>query len=184
MKKSEKQVRVRLQRHQSGSMLFLCGALMYYIVAQGAMIHTEYFPTTIFAPVALHTQTIEISKADDLFPTEVGEMSLGTELNDQQRIDKMTKHFSSKTETIYLSVELINPNKGAEIQGFFYYYERKNSEPVLLSSSSVILADRSQDIVFFSLPRPGSQWQLRGAFKAIILIPSSGIKEDIDFTIY
>lgn len=165
-------------------MLFLCGALMYYIVAQGAMTQIEYFPTTVFAPVAFSTQKTEIQKADDLYSVEIGEMSLGTELNDQQRIDKTSKHFSSKTEIIYLSVELINPSKGDEIHGFFYYYESDNSEPVLLSSSSATLIDRSQDIVFFSLPRPGNQWQLRGTFKSIVLIPSSGIKKDIAFTIY
>ena len=148
------------------------------------MTQTEYFPTTVFAPVAFSTQKAEAQKSNNLFPIEVGEMSLGTELNDQKRIDKTSKHFSNKTETIYLSVELINPSKGDEIHGFFYYYERENSEPVLLSSASATLADRSQDVVFFSFPRPGNQWQLRGTFKAIVLIPSSGIKEHIDFTIY
>ncbi len=184
MKKTKKQAKIHLQRHQAGSMLFLCGALMYYIVAQGAMIQAEYFPTTIFAPVVLTTQKAEDSNSENSFPTEIGEMSLGTELNEQQRIDKTNKHFSNKAEIIHLSVELINPNKGTEIQGFFYYYKSKISEPVLLGSSSATLLDRSQDIVLFSLPRPGSQWQLRGTFKAIVLIPSSGIKKDIDFTIY
>lgn len=182
MKKTKKQATTHLAKHQAGAMLFLSGALVYYIVAQGLMVKTEYFPTTIFAPVASGINAQEEELASD-YQAEFGEVALGATLNTNKRIDDPRNSFSQNTETIFLSVELIYPSKGTEIQGQFYYYGQQDSDPVLLSDSSVTLADRSQDVVYFTLPRPGNQWQLKGKFKAMIILPSSGTKQEIDFTI-
>ncbi|MEA2007403.1 MAG: hypothetical protein U9O20_04580 [Patescibacteria group bacterium] len=181
--KVSKEQELKLRKHQAGSMLFLCGALTYFIVGQGLVQPADQLSTTVHAPIILQTTTTN-SDDDKCFPTEVGEISIGTQLNEQQRIDSSRKSFSRNTEKIHLSVELINSNKGEVIEGKFYYYESKSTDPMLLSSSSATLTDKSQDVVVFTLTRPGNQWQLRGKFKATIQIPASNIEKEVAFTIY
>lgn len=181
--KNSKEKELKLKKYQAGSTLFLCGALAYFIVGQGLVQPAEQLQTTIYAPVASQTTTDKNDNKDD-FPTEIGEISLGTELNDQERIEMSKNNFSKNTEKIYLSVELINSNKDEKIEGKFYYYGNKSSDPLLISSSSATLVDKSQDVVVFTLNRPGNQWQLRGKFKATVQIPASDIEKEVAFTIY
>lgn len=181
--KASKENELKLRKHQASSMLFLCGALTYFIVGQGLVQPADQLSTTVYAPVILKTATNDNEEKSG-FPTEIGEISLGTELNNQQRVDLSKKSFSRNTEKIYLSVELINSNKDEEIEGKFYFYGNKSSDPMLISSSSATLTDKSQDVVVFTLTRPGNQWQLRGVFKATIQIPASNTEEEVAFTIY
>ena len=181
--RKNKKTEATINQMKVQSLLFLCGALIFFILGLASTTYSEYFPyvqTSLLSGAAK-----QLSSNDRANPMSIDEILIGngkdTANNDQGELE-----FSKEDNKIFLSAKIKNPLAKKLVSCNFYYLgSEENSKPFLVSNETVVIESfsGSEQIVTFTLSSPGSQWQLEGNFKAIISLPDSDSKAEMDFKI-
>jgi hypothetical protein len=166
--------------------MFLGLALVYFILGQAIMAKYENFPYAQTHLLASVSKTKNTPPENLQKSTKVEKIRLGVSLDHNKQISQEKQTFSKTENQILLEAHVSNPLPNEEISCYFYYLGNDElSRPILVGSeTTTFLAEKhQQENLIFKLHSPGNQWQLDGKFKAIISIPSAGIKQEETFSI-
>jgi hypothetical protein len=170
----------KVKQSQIRAFLFLGCALIYFILGQAMVAKYEVYP---FAKACIFNSQKKNDQQQD-WQAKISQITTGTPANQKNTTIEEKAHFSKTDSQINVKVDFFESSPDQEATCYFYYMGNNEfSKPFLVGTDKKITKGTPEETLVFELHSTGNQWQLEGDFRAIISIPSSGIKQERNFSV-